>query len=79
MADSQYAWAIAVSIALCGASLNSLGLNFQKLSLNWRANGAKQWVFISMWLLGFLGQVFASVCDFSALGFGVSATFSLAP
>jgi hypothetical protein len=69
--DLPYAWAIAVVIAMTGASLNSLGLSFQKLSLNWRADGAKTHIFVALWLLGFLGQVGASCCDFSALAFGV--------
>ena len=64
-------WAIAVVIALSGASMNSLGLSFQKLSLNWRADGVKTYIFVFLWLLGFLTQVAAAFCDFSALAFGV--------
>ncbi len=70
--EVPYSWAIAVAIAVFGASLNSLGLIFQKLSLNWRAAGEKQHVFLPMWLLGFFAQVLASACDFAALAFGVS-------
>ena len=73
-ASSKYSWLIAVVLAIIAAALSNFGLNLQKLAWNKKEKNPEQKKkFKYYWVLGFIGIVAGSVCDFGALAFGAQS------
>lgn len=64
-------WIIAVCLAIAAAFVNNLGVNLQKLAWTKKQTGSgPNSLYRTFWLLGMVGIVMASFCDFAALAFG---------
>lgn len=70
----EYAWVVAVVIALAASTISNIGLNLQKYALNLKATKrGKPATIAVVWALGMGGIVAGALCDFAALGFGAQS------